>query len=82
MDKAWVARYPQFSTAVEVLHSEKPSTATAGCALGTMPQSRKASEDGLEKAILGQTPPATAMSDAAKGMAPVLQQYNSSVGGS
>ena len=81
VDKAWVAKYPQFSTAVEVLHAEKPSTATAGCALGTMPQSRKASEDGLEKAILGQTPPATAMGDAAKGMASVLQQYNSSVSG-
>ena len=79
VDKAWVAKYPQFSTAVEVLHSETPSTATAGCALGTMPQSRKASEDGLEKAILGQAPPATAMGDAAKSMATVLQQYNSSV---
>jgi sn-glycerol 3-phosphate transport system substrate-binding protein len=81
LDKAWVAKYPQFSTAVDVLHHETPSTATAGCALGTMPQSRKASEDGLEKAILGQTPPATAMGDAAKGMASVLQQYNSSVAG-
>ncbi len=81
VDKAWVAKHPQFSTAVEVLHSETPSTATAGCALGTMPQSRKASEDGLEKAILGQTAPATAMGDAAKGMASVLQQYNSSVSG-
>ena len=81
VDKAWVAKHPQFSTAVEVLHSEKPSTATAGCALGTMPQSRKASEDGLEKAILGQTPPASAMGDAAKGMTPVLKEYNSSVSG-
>jgi sn-glycerol 3-phosphate transport system substrate-binding protein len=81
VDKAWVAKNPQFSTAVKVLHSTTPSTATAGCALGTMPQSRKASEDGLEKAILGQTPPATAMREAAKGMAPVLQQYNSSVSG-
>src|SRR6185436_5521078 len=44
VDKAWVARYPQFSTAVKVLHSTTPSTATAGCALGTMTQSRKASE--------------------------------------
>ena len=81
IDKAWVAQHPQFSTAVDVLHSEKPSTATAGCALGTMPQSRKASEDGLEKAILGEASPAAAMSDAAKSMATVLQQYNSSVSG-
>ena len=64
-----------------MLHAEKPSTATAGCALGTMPQSRKASEDGLEKAILGQALPADAMSNAALGMIPVLKQYNSSVGG-
>ena len=81
LDKAWVAKYPQFSTAVEVLHSETPSTATAGCALGTMPQARKAAEDGLEKAILGTATPATAMSDAAKGMTSTLQQYNSSVSG-
>lgn len=81
LDKAWVAKYPQFSTAVDVLHAETPSTATAGCALGTMPQSRKAAEDGLEKAVLGAAPPATAMGDAAKGMATTLQQYNSSVSG-
>ena len=81
VDKAWVAKYPQFSTAVEVLHSEKPSTATAGCALGTMPQARKASEDGLEKAILGTATPAAAMGDAAKSMASVLAAYNSSVSG-
>lgn len=79
VDKAWVAKYPQFSTAVNVLHSEKPPTATAGCALGAMPQSRKASEDGLEKAILGQASPATAMGEAGKSMASVLQLYNSSV---
>ena len=79
IDKAWIAKYPQFTTAIDALHATTPSTATAGCALGTMPQSRKASEDGLEKAILGQAPPATAMGDAAKSMVTVLQQYNSSV---
>jgi sn-glycerol 3-phosphate transport system substrate-binding protein len=81
VDKAWVTQYPQFSTAITVLHSETPSTATAGCALGTMPQARKAAEDGLEKAILGSATPATAMSEAAKGMAGTLHQYNSSVSG-
>lgn len=81
-DKAWVQKFPQFSTAIDVLHSEQPSTASAGCALGTMPQSRKASEDGLEKAVLGQAPAETAMADAAKSMEPVLKEYNSSVSGS
>lgn len=80
-DKAWVSKYPQFSTAVRVLQSETPSTATAGCALGTMPQARKASEDGLEKTILGDATAEEAMGDAAKSMESVLDQYNSSVGG-
>lgn len=80
-DKAWVAKYPQFSTAVNVLRAEQPSTATAGCALGTMPQSRKASEDGLEKAILKQAPAEQAMADAASSMDQVMKQYNSSVKG-
>lgn len=80
-DKAWVRKYPQFSTAVDVLRSEQPSTATAGCALGTMPQARKAAEDGLEKAILKQAPAEQAMPEAAASMDSVLKQYNSSVSG-
>ncbi|MEV8373916.1 ABC transporter substrate-binding protein [Kribbella sp. NPDC056861] len=77
-DKAWVAQYPQFTTAITQLHSTKPTNASSGCILGVMPQSRKASEDGLEKAVLG-TDPAKAMQDAADSIKPQIEQYNKTV---
>lgn len=79
VDKQWVGQYPQFQVAIDQLHNTKPSTASAGCLLGVMPQARKASEDGLEKAILGQTAPQQALSDAAKSLAPQIASYNSAV---
>jgi sn-glycerol 3-phosphate transport system substrate-binding protein len=43
-----------------------------------MPQARKASEDGLEKSVLG-TDPATAMKAAADSIKPQIDQYNKTV---
>lgn len=77
-DKAWVAQYPQFTTAITQLHDTKPSNPSSGCILGVMPQARKASEDGLEKAVLG-TDPATAMKAAAESIKPQIDQYNKTV---
>jgi len=81
VDKAWTAKYPQFQTAVDQLHSTQPSVASAGCILGVMPQARKASEDGLEKAILGQATPQQAMTEAAASIQPQIDSYNKAVGG-
>jgi len=81
VDKAWTAKYPQFQTAVDQLHSTQPSVASAGCILGVMPQARKASEDGLEKAILGQATPQQAMTEAAASIQPQIDSYNEAVGG-
>jgi sn-glycerol 3-phosphate transport system substrate-binding protein len=77
-DKAWVAQYPQFTTAITQLHNTKPSNASSGCILGVMPQARKAAEDGLEKAVLG-TDPTKAMKDAADSIKPQIDQYNKTV---
>ncbi len=77
-DKAWVAQYPQFTTAITQLHNTKPSNASSGCILGVMPQARKASEDGLEKAVLG-TDPTEAMKAAATSIQPQIDQYNKTV---
>lgn len=77
-DKAWVAQYPQFTTAITQLHNTKPSNPSSGCILGVMPQARKASEDGLEKAVLG-TDPAQAMKAAADSIKPQIDQYNKTV---
>ncbi|MFF1823358.1 ABC transporter substrate-binding protein [Kribbella sp. NPDC058245] len=77
-DKAWVAQYPQFTTAITQLHTTKPTNASSGCILGVMPQARKAAEDGLEKAVLG-TDPATAMKAAADSIKPQIDTYNKAV---
>lgn len=65
--------------AVQQLQNTKVTTATRGCLLGVMPQSRKAAEDGLEKALNG-TDPQTAMTAAAESLQPAIKQYNQCVG--
>ncbi|MGC4807737.1 ABC transporter substrate-binding protein [Micromonospora sp. DT233] len=80
VDKDWVAQYPQFKTAVDQLHGLPPSVASAGCLLGVMPQARKASEDGLEAAIVGSKPAEQAMKDAAASLQPAIDSYNKTVG--
>ncbi|AVT31637.1 ABC transporter substrate-binding protein [Plantactinospora sp. BC1] len=80
IDKDWVAQYPQFRTAVDQLHALPPSVASAGCLLGVMPQARKASEDGLEAAIVGAKPAEQALKDAAASVQPEIESYNKSVG--
>ena len=77
--KDWRAKYPQFGTAVDQLHARKPSVASSGCLLGVMPQARKASEDGLEQAILGSKPAEQAMKDAAAGLKKDIDNYNAAV---
>jgi sn-glycerol 3-phosphate transport system substrate-binding protein len=75
----WQGKYPQFTTAVDQLHALPPSVASAGCLLGVMPQARKATEDGLEQAILGRKTAAAAMKDAAAAMKPEIANYNDAV---
>lgn len=74
----WQTRYPQFATAVDQLHALPPSIASAGCLLGVMPQARKATEDGLEQAILGKAAE-PAMKEAATGIKPEITNYNDAV---
>ena len=76
-DVEWREQYPQFDVAVQQLQDTELNTATQGCALGVMPQARKASEDGLEKAVLGDDAQ-TAMTEAADGLAGQIEEYNSS----
>ena len=77
VDVAWRKQYPQFDVAVQQLQNTKLSKATQGCLLGVMPQARKASEDGLEKAINGADPK-QAMTEAAASLKAAIDQYNAS----
>jgi sn-glycerol 3-phosphate transport system substrate-binding protein len=76
-DIAWREQYPQFDVAVQQLADTELSPATQGCLLGVMPQARKASEDGLENAILGADPQ-EAMTEAARSLDQQIEEYNAS----
>ncbi|MFJ8623985.1 ABC transporter substrate-binding protein [Kitasatospora sp. NPDC093550] len=79
-DKEWVAKYPQFQTAIDQLKATKPTPATAGCLLGVMPQARKGVETAIEQTVSGSKPAQQALADAAKELQPAIESYNSSVG--
>ncbi|MDH6128755.1 ABC transporter substrate-binding protein [Kitasatospora sp. GP82] len=79
-DKEWLAKYPQFQTAIDELHATKPTPATAGCLLGVMPQARKGVETAIEQTVSGAKTAQQALADAAKELQPAIDNYNSSVG--
>lgn len=77
-DVAYRQKNPLFDVAVKQLEGTPLNTATQGCALGVYPQSRKASEDAIEKILNGSDPQA-ALTDAANGLQSAIKSYNSSV---
>ncbi|MDQ6899203.1 MAG: ABC transporter substrate-binding protein [Candidatus Dormibacteraeota bacterium] len=80
-DRDWVAKYPQFKTAIDQLHATKLDKATQGCLLGVMPATRQAAEVGMETAITGKAPAKKAMDDAAANIQPQIDQYNQATSG-
>lgn len=79
-DKAFVAKNPLFTVAIDSLNRTDVSPATTGCAAGPMPQMRKALEDGLERALIGKDP-ATSLAQVQKNVGESVESYNESVGG-
>ncbi|MCC9309402.1 ABC transporter substrate-binding protein [Kitasatospora sp. RB6PN24] len=79
-DQAWVAKNPQFRTAIDELTATKPSTADSGCLLGVMPQARQGVEDAIEQTISGAKTAQQALADAARAIQPAIDDYNNSVG--
>ncbi len=77
-DVAYRKANPLFDVAVKQLEATKVTPSSTGCALGVMPQSRKASEDGIEKALNGADAQKS-MADAAAGLQTEIQKYNASV---
>ncbi len=79
-DQAWVAQYPQFTTAITQLQQTKVDKATQGCLLGVMPQARQAAENAIEAALTKKSSPKQALDDATAAVQPAIDQYNQSVG--
>lgn len=79
LDKAFLAKNPLFNVAIRSLSSTKVGPTTTGCAAGSMPQIRKATEDGLERALIGKDPNAS-MAQVQQNVLKTVQNYNDSVG--
>lgn len=78
-DKAWVAKRPQFETAVKQLEGTTLSKATQGCLLGVMPQARANIEDAIDAAITGKKSPQQALNNAESKTKQQIEQYNNAV---
>src|SRR5581483_1765119 len=61
-DKEWLAKYPQFKTAIDQLHAAPDGRPEQGAVIGVFPQSRQAVEDAIDGAT--------------KQVTGAIQQYN------
>ncbi|MDF2923414.1 MAG: transporter substrate-binding protein [Paenibacillaceae bacterium] len=74
-----MAKYPQFQTAVNQLHSTKAGTATQGAVMGVFPEARQIMESAIEEALNAKKSPKEAMEGAAKEITAKLEVYNKTV---
>ncbi len=79
LDKDWVAKYPQFLTAVNQLHDAPVTPATQGGLSGTMQQNRQRIELAIEEVLAGKATPKDALDRAATDADKYLSDYNKSV---
>ncbi len=78
-DKDWVAKYPQFLTAVEQLHMAPNIPATQGGLTGVMPQARQRVETAIEEVLGGKAAPQAALDKAAEDVTKAISDYNRTV---
>lgn len=78
-DKDWVAKYPQFTTAVEQLHMAPNIRATQGGLTGVMPGARQRIELAIEEVLAGKKSPQAALDDAANDVTKLITDYNRTV---
>ncbi len=74
LDKEWVAKYPQFLTAVNQLHESPAIPSSMGGASGTMPQNRQRIELAIEEVMAGKATPKQALDAAAVDAAKYLSR--------
>ncbi|MFD2611356.1 ABC transporter substrate-binding protein [Paenibacillus gansuensis] len=74
-----LAKYPQFQTAIDQLHSTKLTPATQGAVMGVFPEARQTVEDAMEQAFTGTKDTQKALDDAAKAITEKIQTYNKTV---
>jgi sn-glycerol 3-phosphate transport system substrate-binding protein len=75
-DKKWVAKNPQFGTAVQQLQHTPLNHATQGCSVGEMPQVRQDVQNAIQAVVLQNQDPRTALTNEQKIIDGVISSYN------
>ena len=79
IDKDWVAKYPQFKTAVDQLHMAPNIRQTQGALTGVMPNARARIENTIEEVLQGKATPQQALDAAAVDVTKLISDYNKTV---
>lgn len=78
VEKEYLAANPLFTVAINSLTATKIQPSSTGCVAGSMPQIRKATEDGLERALIGKNVE-DSMLTARENVEVTIANYNDSV---
>jgi sn-glycerol 3-phosphate transport system substrate-binding protein len=79
IDKDWIAKYPQFTTAVEQLHASPNIRPTQGGLTGIMPTARQNVELAIESMLAGKGTPQQVLDKAAADTTQAIVDYNKTV---
>jgi sn-glycerol 3-phosphate transport system substrate-binding protein len=79
LDKDWVAKYPQFKTAVDQLHAAPLNRFTQGALTGVMPGARARIENTIEEVLQGKATPQQSLDAAATDITKLVTDYNKTV---
>jgi sn-glycerol 3-phosphate transport system substrate-binding protein len=79
LDKDWVAKYPQFKTAVDQLHMAPLNRFTQGALTGVMPGARARIENSIEEILQGKATPQQSLDNAATDITKLITDYNKTV---
>jgi sn-glycerol 3-phosphate transport system substrate-binding protein len=79
LDKDWVAKYPQFKTAVDQLHNSPNIPQTQGAFSGIMPGARARVENTIEEVLGGKAAPQASLDNAATDVTKLITDYNKTV---
>ncbi|HEX9117753.1 MAG TPA: extracellular solute-binding protein, partial [Anaerolineae bacterium] len=80
LDKDWVAKYPQFKTAIDQLHMAPNNRVTQGGLIGVFPTARQTVETGIEALLAGKGQPKDVADQAAAAVTQAIVDYNKTMG--
>ncbi|HEX9116703.1 MAG TPA: ABC transporter substrate-binding protein [Anaerolineae bacterium] len=80
LDKDWVAKYPQFKTAIDQLHMTPNNRVTQGGLIGVFPVARQTVETGIEAMLAGKAQPKDIADQSAAAVTQAITDYNKAMG--